>query len=656
MNVTGRPSGGGMMAAAVLVAAIAATLVVAPVAGADPPRVESPWSWADRGPQLRAVSCPAPGRCVAVGDGGAVLRSSGDAGSPAAWARVTLAADDDALTAVTCTDARCLAISGAEGDKSKANPVSQVFRSLDGGATWSAGVPLPPAHSGRTRVGDAIDCDPAATRICTVVGSEGGIWRSTDDGVTWTALAASDPKGSFDGIACPAAGVCIAIGNASSSSKADPRSVVLRGTAASPMTWPTTGAPTAIACESASTCTAADSGGSVTSTSAPWKAWGTPVKLPGKETHARALACPVADACVGLTGTGSAVRTTARASGVWTRALTGSADLAALDCIETTCVAVGDHATWYGSADTGRTWTQGNEVVKLDVVDCPTGAGNGTCMAGGGEDVATSSAAGDLWTTPLSGITTLDVKGVTCADHPTCLALGKGRTLITPDFGRAWGNRLPAGGISSGPEHFACVTSVQCHGVGGGAIYTTYDGAQTGWKLASVPAPKEALVGISCPAALRCVVATAHHVLRGSLDPSGGEARWSWTAADVESDEPLAAVSCSASSCTAVGTAGVLYTTTDATLLEWTRLELHSAPDKALPFGAVSCPADGVCVAGADGGWLASTTTNWETWSLDELPKPTTGAPRSFKSFSCPSPTRCVAVGDSVVVGDRASG
>src|SRR5947207_3133029 len=65
----------------------------------------SPWTWVDRGPKLLSVSCPAQGKCVAVGEGGAVLRSNGL--SPLAWSRVSGLADDEDLVSVACRGSLC---------------------------------------------------------------------------------------------------------------------------------------------------------------------------------------------------------------------------------------------------------------------------------------------------------------------------------------------------------------------------------------------------------------------------------------------------------------------------------------------------------------------------------------------------------------------
>ena len=196
-----------------------------------------------------------------------------------------------------------------------------------------------------------------------------------------------------------------------------------------------------------------------------------------------------------------------------------------------------------------------NAVAKFDGVDCPAGAASGNCVAGGMEDLGRSASSGELWTTPIDGVTGLNVDAVCCAGYPGCLGLGKDRTLATADGGLTWVNRLAAGSVAAGPAAETCVSADQCMGVGGGAIYTTFDGARSGWSIGAIPtAPGEMLKGIACPTAERCVVVDSDGIYRGDLSTSGGEIAWTWTASDADPSDPLNGIACSsASSCTAVG-------------------------------------------------------------------------------------------------------
>jgi photosystem II stability/assembly factor-like uncharacterized protein len=272
------------------------------------------------------------------------------------------------------------------------------------------------------------------------------------------------------------------------------------------------------------------------------------------------------------------------------------------------------------------------------------------------ENIGRSTSGGDLWTLPISDVSGLGIDTVSCAGFPGCLALGKDKTLASADAGITWASRQPAGSIAAGPAAETCVSADQCMGVGGGAIYTTFDGARSGWSIGSIPtAPGEMLKGIACPTPNRCVVASSDGIYRGDLSTTGGEVVWSWTASDADPSDPINGIACaSTSSCTAVGFNGQVFTTNDPQLLEWSRQRIGSGPPaNRPPLLTVACPAEGVCVAGGDGGYIATTTSNWANWSLDQVGSGNGPQPK-IASFGCESPTRCIAVGDTVFAGARA--
>ena len=71
---------------------------------------------------------------------------------------------------------------------------SPVYKSVDGGATWSAGVTVPGYIRGH---GFLIDqTSPVSNRVCfAATGTNGGIYRSDDNGATWTAKNTGLPAG-----------------------------------------------------------------------------------------------------------------------------------------------------------------------------------------------------------------------------------------------------------------------------------------------------------------------------------------------------------------------------------------------------------------------------------------------------------------------------
>jgi photosystem II stability/assembly factor-like uncharacterized protein len=631
-------------AAIVALLALAAAVALPASAAKRVAGVPSPWTWVDRGPKLNDVSCAPSGHCVAVGVDGAILRTTTTVSVPLAWAHVSVPANQE-LVSVACRGSLCIAITGGNGTTSG---VSRVYRSTDSGRTWSAGRELPPATvaGGRkTSVGTAVACQPSAA--CVIAGRGGGIWHSTDQGQNFSPLRGSSLGGSYRALACPVDGVCILVGSG--------RPVALKGTDPTALANPTTATLSAIACESRSTCTAADDAGRVISISSPWTTWQKAVRLP-KDLSVVSLSCPSANTCVGLTGAGPVVRTTDRSGGVWTKRPTGTVDLIALDCGGTRCAAVGKAATWYGSGTTGLHWAQVNAVPKQDVVSCPAGAGSGRCVGGGMEFIGRSTTGGDLWTTPV-GVKSLSANGASCAGFPTCLVISKDRMLASTDGGRTWHDRRAAGSLSGGPETATCLDANRCVAAGNGNVFTTFDGARTGWHVGSIPTPPgEMFKSIACPTRTVCVLATTNSIYRGQLSTGGGVS-WQWLASDADPPEALSGIACSSpSSCTAVGAQGEVLTSTDSTLLHWQLRQIGTGPAvKRPPLLAVACPANGVCIAAGHGGYVATTTTNWATWSLEQVgSSPESGASRpSFKGISCVSTRRCVLVGDTAFVGTR---
>ncbi len=184
---------------------------------------------------LSGVACPARDRCVAVGDGNTVLTSRDggrhwhrvDAGIGVAdgvacssatvcavvtanatetietingrtWAAGTVPFSPLAalspLEAVSCAAPTCVAV-GSKG---------LVARSVDGGATWSAG------QAPTTVDLEAVSCT-SSTR-CLAAGAEGAVLTSVDGGATWSASAL--PNGEMIlGLACPTPSACTAVGS-----------------------------------------------------------------------------------------------------------------------------------------------------------------------------------------------------------------------------------------------------------------------------------------------------------------------------------------------------------------------------------------------------------------------------------------------------------
>jgi photosystem II stability/assembly factor-like uncharacterized protein len=620
--------------------------LAAPAAGAG--QVPSEWTWTDYGPALRDVSCSAPGHCVAVGQRGMILRSAAGGDDTVAWTRIPMEFPDE-LAGVTCVPSFCLAVTNRR--TAPATYESKVFRSTDGGATWSAGVALPADGAAKTQSALSLACDSGGA-TCYAVGPAGGVWRSTDGGRDWEGLELPPKPGAYDHLACPAAGVCVAAGGAEVGSSA-----VIEGTAVTPVALPKKFGKgiNALACDSATRCTVADGLIDYASLDLTDKTWG-PVRQFPKKAEVTSLSCPAANECVGL-ATPVALRTKSLTAGAWSRRPLGTGSLKTIDCADGDCVAIGDHAAWYTGADLGLDWDQVNEVAKFEVADCPAGV-DGTCVAGADKDVGVTRSGGRLWKEPLSEYTGLNVLAVNCSGKSECLFIGKSMTLFTKDLA-AFTARHPTITDPMGSKAATCITKEICVGMNGGITYTTLDGAVTDWTQNAFPETPGALAcmtGRTDPA--QCVATTRELLAFGTMTHDDGQISWHWRFADFEPSAELAAVGCSKNQCTAVGKDGVIATSDGADLRHWTE---HILPSPTTPIGlrpefkSVVCPADGVCLAGGiqpPRSLIISTKDNWENWSSDEL-EGIEGANPTVAGFGCETIDRCIAIGGTSIVGVR---
>jgi hypothetical protein len=479
---------------------------------------------------------------------------------------------------------------------------------------------------------------------------------------------------SYTHLACPADGLCVLVGTQAGSS-------ILRDTTATTVAVPTKfSIATAIACDSPERCTAADANGRAMTISPPWKGWSDPYLLPGKAgasaTALASLDCPQVNVCVGVAFSppGVALRTTNAGAPhpTWTRRPTGTKGLVGIGCAHggapspnAACTAVGAGAAWSQTANTGVNWDLVNAVPALKLLDCPAGAPSGVCVGAGKEDIGKTTSAGQFWTAPFPGITALDPAAVSCLGYPQCLVIGKSKVLGSPDGGATWNFRFAAGDVTAGPAGGTCVAPNQCYGAGNGAIFTTFDGAQSPWQAGPVThtATPEELTAMACPTPTVCLVTGKESIYRGTLEVVGGRAQWSWVATDAEAVGKFEAISCSSpGSCTAVGgggndprNGGQVATTTDPALLHWGSQRVRNTidPSGALDLDAVSCPAGGICVAGALRGFVITTTDNWSTHTLEQL-KPPVGRPLPLgqaepapdvNGVSCQSPALCMLLG-----------
>jgi photosystem II stability/assembly factor-like uncharacterized protein len=637
-----------MLPRAMLGAALAAIVCAFAAPLANAAKVPSPWSWSDYSPTLRDVSCSSPGDCVAVGQRGMVLRSDFVGDDRLAWSRIPLDYPEE-LDGVACTKKFCLAVSNTRTNS--ATYVSKVYRSTDDGESWSDGVALPAAGATKTRSALALAC----AGDCYAVGPGGGVWRSRDQGRSWDDLELPPKPASFDRVACPDEGTCVAVGGDAVGSSA-----IIDGAKVTAVDLPagTGKGIKGLACDSEKRCTATDGLGKYMLLSIPSKSWGK-VKLFPKAAVVSALSCPIEDVCVGLSE-GNALRTTnlSAAAPEWERRPLKSLKLGAIDCAREACVAAGMAATWFAGFDAGDDWNRVNEVAKFDAIQC-TAAFDGTCVAGGEKDLGVSATGGKLWSLPLNGYAGLNVKAVNCSGKSECLLLGKTMTLFSTDL-VTFPERRPTITDPKGTDALTCVSKEICVGINEGVAYTTLDGAVSTWSQNEFP---DKATSVACihgqTDPVTCVATTREFLIVGTMTEDNGQIRWNWRFAHADPEVPLEAVGCSpGGQCTAAGGGGEILWSDGTDLMHWHEMilpDLVEPVEKRPVFKSVSCPADGVCLVGGVHGpnaIVASTTNGWDDYSIDEI-EGIEGAAPTIKAFGCESVERCVAVGSTSLIGTR---
>lgn len=637
--------------------------------------VSSGWSWTNYGPELKAVSCIKPGTCVAVGQGGAVLRSPNTDEVPLAWTFIDLKKDPKApdnpvdLVGVTCSNTSCLAVS------SPLTPTvaygSWVYRSTDTGATWVAVQQLPlVAGAKQTNVGSAIACSPDAnatadTRQCFIAGVDGGLWSSSDDGRTWAGIplpGSSPATVSFDKIACSGPGVCVAAGG-----DQIPSSALIRGGAVTLLDTP----PgikkrfAALACDGPERCVGTGGVGNysvMTMNASP--TWGTAQAFRRSPLQAgitvKVLDCPIENVCIGLDGDGDLLRTDALADPSVTWAMRPvPIIIGAADCVGNACVGVGKAAAWYASLDLGSSFGRVNQVAEFDVAVCGSQLGP-ACIAGGKENVGRSITGGTLWTLPIADRGAFNTKAIRCQTSLACSFFGQFEVLTTEDM-NVYRPRYGPVQSATGSEAQTCVTDTLCVAVNESVVFTTFDGGRTPWS--SNQFPKVRPTGITCLPGVTdpvtCLVAVKYNILIGTMTQDAeGLPHWLWRYTNADADELINAIGCVPNSrqCVAAGAAGEVLTSRDADLMNWAQQTIpQNVPVSALPvYSSVTCPSAGFCMVGGKHGAqtiVTSTLDGFATYSYDAIGD--LRAAPGVSGFGCESVNRCIAVGSTVLLGLR---
>jgi len=337
------------------------------------------------------------------------------------------------------------------------------------------------------------------------------------------------------------------------------------------------------------------------------------------------------------------------------------------------CVAVdtsGDVLTSTDPSAGFAAWTITKVVDRpIDAIACPTTT---LCVAASdGVLVSTDPAGGaSAWSEPSVGGG--PYFSVSCASATACVAVGgvgiAGDELLSsgdPAGGSAAWHFTELGGEGLSSVSCTSTPTLFCAGVGGSDFVTSSDplGDASKWLLTDLPNGARNPAAISCPTASLCVY--------GGLNPNDpdpqsdvvtstdpGAAAPSWTAANVDSGNAVAGVSCaSASLCFAFDSAGGVLTSSNPAggTAAWATTP---GVDAGAIVQGIACPSASFCIAGDSNGDVLATTSptgaasSWAVTSVD-------GTGGTIDAVSCVAAPQCVAVdagGNVITTADPAGG
>ena len=248
------------------------------------------------GAQIRGVSCPSTGLCVAVTLDGRIFSSTAPAGGGAAWKVVPLSGEKEPrihMTGIFCpSPTLCVAVAYGGKVVVSTDPTGER-------ASWTV-VQLGAPYDFR-----GVSC--ASSALCVAVGNEGGIVSSTDPAgaaSAWSQAVAPAGTNGLNGISCPSVSLCVS-GNAgqmlsSTNPAASAWSVVTAGTG-----LPVKG----VSCPALTACAAVDNNADAivstnpTGGAASWSFTNvipSPSTPDGAPNGMFAISCPATSLCVAV--------------------------------------------------------------------------------------------------------------------------------------------------------------------------------------------------------------------------------------------------------------------------------------------------------------------------------------------------------------------
>jgi hypothetical protein len=250
------------------------------------------------------------------------------------------------------------------------------------------------------------------------------------------------------------------------------------------------------------------------------------------------------------------------------------------------------------------------------------------------------------------------LRAISCPSLTFCVTAQSGAVNVSTDPSSPSATWVKTS-VSAEILGLSCPSKSLCVGVARNEVVTSADptGASSAWSVAPFTGIAPNLGAISCPSTKLCVAAGLSFI-GVSKNPAGGPSTWSFVAPSLQNlgGGDFKSVSCAGPSlCVAVDSVGDIAVSTDpagGTASAWAVFKVPSN----LLFNGVSCPSTSRCIAVGGGSTDASKNPSggaaaWKTKKVNPQ--------RGFRGISCASAGLCVGVdasGDVVSSTDPTGG
>ncbi len=433
------------------------------------------WRLLPKPPALAtAVSCPAPGRCVAVGQGPSLTWNG------RSWHTAPVSDGDfefDSISCVSTSFCVALLLSTALEWNGKAWTTMPQTKIFDNEAVWCT-----------------------SPTNCMDVGQQATHWN----GKTWTPVRITKAD-KLDVVSCAGTNFCLSLGDSNAASLATV-SPAERWNGASWQVVPPSSVPNpALSCTSAQFCLAVAKFGGPGAQQWNGSKW-TTVPAPTQQSDTQALSCSSATNCIAVGGSTASIWNGTS----WTVTSTGVAGktvlLDAVSCAsDTKCMAAGVEIDPKCKVDCvpnllveqwgGSSWSVSFASVSEqagqtgDQISCPTAT---FCM----EQTGTSSMAwdGGAWQPQSPSVPGFDQTSLSCGNATSCVLVGTSENAEDNGFnsggqvwnGTSWKSADPVGSHSI-MRGVSCASATSCVVVGNTAGFLTMAQSWNGtsWKQLS---------------------------------------------------------------------------------------------------------------------------------------------------------------------------